>query len=223
MKEGIARIADPLQSPWLTALFLLMVVVLAWCNVRSPQRVRAILGATLLLRPPRQLFRDDIDMRDRLIVILAALSLISISAFIYQSAVVQGYLSPERSVFLTIMAVVLGAFLFGMILIRFTAWVYSADEGLMLYLNHTVLQLILLGVVLVPLSVFVNFSTLPRSLLLQAGVILFFITLLVRWVRGFSLGLNAGIPLLYIVLYLCAAEILPALIGLRLMGLSPWA
>ncbi|HMC96707.1 MAG TPA: DUF4271 domain-containing protein, partial [Flavobacteriales bacterium] len=54
-----------------------------------------------------------------------------------------------------------------------------------------------------------------RSGALVIGAVAVGLLLLYRWVRGAWIGVGEGVPLRYIFLYLCTAEILPVLLVLK--------
>jgi len=221
MKEGVVRAADALQSPWLIGAFFLMLILLAWSNVRNPSKLRLLLRTTLMVSPPKQVFREDIDMQDRLVLALMAIAVLSISVFTYQMGVLSGYLAPEQSSLYAVILACTLVILLSFLVVRLMGWLFNTTEGLIQYTYHCILQLILLGLLLIPLSLMLTFAPIPRDMLVVIGSVLMLLVLILRWFRGFLLGINAGIPLIYIVLYLCAAEILPALIGLKVLGVSP--
>ncbi len=221
MKEGVVRAADALQSPWLIGAFFLMLVLLAWCNVTDPLRLRQMIRTAVMVRPPKQTFREEFHLYDRLVLPLLAMAVLSISVFLYQFGVVIGRLAPEQTTLLRIVVATILMVIASVALLRAIGWCSNSEQGILQYIYHGILQLILLGLLLLPLSLMLTFAPLPRDLLIFVGLILVGAVVLLRWFRGVSLGLSAGIPVIYIVLYLCAAEILPALIGLRMLGISP--
>jgi hypothetical protein len=56
-----------------------------------------------------------------------------------------------------------------------------------------------------------------RHELLWTGMVILALLLLYRWFRGGWLGLSEGVPGRHILLYLCAAEVLPALLLVSLL------
>ena len=75
-----------------------------------------------------------------------------------------------------------------------------------------------LGVLLLPILVFIPYTNKITSLylLFLAGV-LFFIIFVMRWLRSFVISFNHRVSFLYMILYLCALEILPLLVVLKLI------
>lgn len=213
--------ADALQSPWLIGVLLLILVLLAWCNVTGPQKLRLMLRTSLTLRPSKQVFREHVDMQDRYMAVLLSTAILSISVFLYQVGVLSGRLAPEQISLLTIAGITVLIVLASSLLLRSLAWLFKTMDGLSQYIAHGILQFILLGLLLIPLSLMLTFAPISREILVIIGLVLMLLVLVIRWLRGFSLGIGAGISPMYIVLYLCAAEILPALIGLKMLGVSP--
>jgi hypothetical protein len=61
-----------------------------------------------------------------------------------------------------------------------------------------------------------------QSLFFYAGLAIFGMAYLFRFIRGFQIFLKEGVSILYWILYLCALEILPILLFLKLSGLLVW-
>ena len=74
-----------------------------------------------------------------------------------------------------------------------------------------------LGIALLPVVMLAAYWPEWRPGLLWTGLVLSALALLYRWVRGAWMGLGEGVPLRYIFLYLCAAEMLPLALVLHLL------
>jgi len=75
-----------------------------------------------------------------------------------------------------------------------------------------------LGILLLPIAVFIPYTNpIISSYLLFLAWALFFMMLVMRWLRAFIISFNHRVSFLYMILYLCALEILPLLVVLKLI------
>lgn len=220
MNEGVVRTADALQSQWLVGVFFLMLVLLAWTNVRAAHKLRLFLTSAVRFSPLIQSARNEIALRDRVFQVMLLVAVLGISVFAFQTGVRSGLVAPELSLFLKITAWIILGLAASVLTIRAIGVVFDGDPKAKAYMYQGLLQVVLLGLLLFPIDLLLTYSQLNREYLIWLGLFLIAAMIIYRWLRGFSFGIGSGIPALYIVLYLCAAEILPALIGLRLLDIS---
>ena len=205
--DGIARGADPLSQEWVTGLFLLIVLVLTLINVGAPRKWRLLAQATVRLRLGKQTLRDEPGMGDRNLVGLVVVAIGVVALFIWQGAVIRGVAVVDD--YLTTAGVVLAIIVVQAILLRGITALIRVDGGMNEYLFTGSVQLVLLGLLLFPITVLMAYRPELRMALFLIGLVLIALYLVYRWIRGAWIGLNEGVPIRYIFLYFCAAEILP--------------
>ncbi len=88
------------------------------------------------------------------------------------------------------------------------------SAGVEEYLYTGFLIFILTGMAMLPLVVLIAYRSAWRPGLILAGVVVLVLLLLYRWLRGAWIGMGEGVPLRYIILYFCAAELLPVLLAI---------
>jgi hypothetical protein len=86
------------------------------------------------------------------------------------------------------------------------------DGGLAEHIYTGLLLFVLGGLVLLPVVAVVAYRAEWRWSALPVGAVLLLLLLIYRWVRGGWVGWVVGTPLRHIIIYLCAAEILPVLL-----------
>jgi hypothetical protein len=218
MNEGVVRVADAMQSQWLVGLYLLMLGLLAWCNMQSGHKLRLYLSSSLRLRPLVQSARNQITVNDRSFQVMLLFSLMAVSVFIFQSGVRSGSFYPEFTLFLKIFGLTAVLLISSTLVVLTLGWVFEGVGLGRIYVYQCLLQLVLLGMLLFPLDLLLTYSPMDRQMMSLVGGALIALVLLFRWLWGLAYGLGSSIRPLYIVLYLCAAEILPAAIGLKMIG-----
>lgn len=204
------RTIDPLNAEWVTIVLLGVLIALAVTNVSSPRKWRLLLQAMFSMRLGRQALREEIDLQDRTLLGLILVSVIVLGLFIWQAGVL---LAPtEVRSFPYLAGIVLLVLLAQGLLLRTLANLAGSDRGITEYLSTGLLLFILTGVSLLPLVVLVAYRSEWRPVLLVIGAALVVLLLLYRWIRGTWVGLAEGVPIRYLILYLCAAEAAPVLL-----------
>ncbi len=220
--EPMLRAHDPLAAEWVTGALLLAVIVLAAINRSAPRKWRVLIQASFRMRMGRQTLREEMDVQDRNFLGLVLIGIAILALFAWQSVRILG-IAPNAS-YPALLGILIGVIVAQGILTRILAGLARTEAGTTEYLYTGSLLFTLLGLLMLPLVVFIAYRAEWRWPLLVFGGILTVIALLYRWVRGAWIGLGEGIPMRYIILYFCAAEAAPLLLAihaLRLPIISP--
>lgn len=209
---------DPLAADWITALFLVCLLVLAIINHAAPRTWRLLLHAAFRMRLGRQTLREDVDLQDRNFLGLLLVAVAVVALFSWQAIAGSG--ATQVPPYPLLVGVVAGVFVVQGLLPRMLAGLLRVDAGSSEYLYTGSLLYALLGMVMLPVVVLGTYHAEWRSTLLIAGSALLAITILYRWVRGAWIGMGEGVSLGYIFLYLCAAEIVPVLLAIHALRQS---
>jgi hypothetical protein len=162
------------------------------------------------MRLGRQTLREEIDLQDRTFLGLLLVAVGVLSLFLWQAA---HLLDPGgQANFLRVMGAVGLLLLAQSVVLRLVAMLAATDNGINEYRSTGLVLFILTGLVLLPLVVLISYYAPWRHALLPAGFLVLSALLLYRWVRGAWVGSGEGVPLRYIILYFCAAEIVPLLL-----------
>lgn len=211
--EGTLRGSDPFTAEWATGVFISCLLILATINLGSPRKWRVLRQAAFRLRLGRQTLRDEVDTSDRNLLGLLAVATASTAMLLWQAGMMMGAARvPDFWVVFLGLAALIGT---QALLLRITTALALADGGITEYLYTGTLLYAAIGIALLPLVVLIAYHPEWRQALILAGLTLAAIGLAYRWVRGALVGLSEGVPLRYIFLYLCAAEILPLALALH--------
>jgi len=206
------RAVDPLSAEWVMLILLAVCVLLAATNFSSPRKWRLLSQAMFRMRLGRQALREEVDLQDRtLIGLLLAAAGVS-ALFAWQSMSVGGGTVPA---YLVLLGLVAGTVIVQSLLLSVIGALLHVDHGLGEYLYTGLLLFVLLGAALLPLTVLIAYHAEWRQGALAVGGVAIGLLLLYRWVRGAWIGVGEGVPIRYIFLYLCTAEILPVLLLLK--------
>lgn len=213
--EGIPRMdelrpTDPLGAEWVTILLLGVVVLLALINTSSARKWRSLADGMFRIRLGKQALREEMDLQDRAFLGLLVVAVVVLTLFTWQAFTVHNVVV----VFLSLVAAVGGIVLAHYVVMRVVGAVLRISAGVEEYLYMGFLLFILTGVLLLPVVMLIAYHPAWREALVVTGVCLLVALVLYRWLRGAWIGVGEGIPLRYIILYFCAAELLPVLLAL---------
>ncbi len=210
MPPDALRANDPLNAEWVTIVLVLALTLLALINVSAPRKWGVLAQALFRLRLGRQVLRDEVDLRDRALwgLLLPAVSVLALFAWqldtLWWGAVAHGYVE-----WLGLVVLVIGA----QLLLNAALARIIDDRGVLMEHSYTGLLLhVLAGMLLFPVVALLAYRAEWRMEVGWLGVGLLGLLLLYRWFRGGWLGLSEGASGHHILLYLCAAEVLPALL-----------
>ncbi len=204
------RVTDPLNAEWVTALLVLVFIALAWTNISSPRKWRLLAQSMFRMRLGRQTLREEIDLRDRTFLGLLVVSISILALFLWQAFVLVGpAIVPSYP---RLMMITAGVLAIQAVLPWMLGGLIQADSGLSEHQATGLLLFILTGMLLLPATVLLAYRSAWREELLWAGFVVLVLSLLYRWIRAAWIGLGEGVPLRYILLYLCAAEMVPVVV-----------
>lgn len=211
------RATDPLNAEWVTAVLLAVVALLALINVSSPRKWRLLGRSMFSMRLGKQALREEMDLQDRAFLGLLLSGMAVLAMFGWQVMTVSGSSTSFPVLAATVCGVVLGHY----VLLRIGGAVLRATTGVEEYLYTGFLIFILAGVALLPIVVFSAYRAPWRSATIAAGALVLGLLLLYRWLRGAWIGVGEGLPLRYIILYFCAAELMPVLLVIQYWRHTP--
>jgi len=211
------RAIDVLGKDWVVAVLLTVFGIVAWVNMASPRQWSVIRHSFFAFRLGKQSLRDELSLQDRTLLALLAVAVVLIALFSYQVVVFNGWVIPGVAVFGRILALVVAVLIARILLLRCLSLLTNEDGGTAEYVDTLVTFTIVLGLALLPVAMLIAYPmhTAWRSWLWLAGVAVAAAVLLFRWLRAAVIGIGSGVPLRYIFLYLCAAEILPVALALQ--------
>ncbi|HOY29916.1 MAG TPA: DUF4271 domain-containing protein [Flavobacteriales bacterium] len=204
----VLRAADPLNAEWVTVVLLLVVLLMALIQVGSPRKWRLLGSSMFSMRLGKQALREEMDLQDRAFLGLLAIGTTLLALFGWQVMELQRAGSSFPTLVGVLVAVVLGHY----VLLRVLGNMLRIDHGMQEYVYTGFLLFILAGLLVLPLVVFIAYQPTSRSWAVAGGGLLLGLLLLYRWLRGVWIGLGEGVPLRYIILYFCAAELIPVLL-----------
>lgn len=204
------RLVDPLSAWWVALVVFIVMVIIAITNVSSPRKWRILGQALFRMRLGKQTLREDIDLQDRTLLGLLFCSVLIMGMFAWQVFIYLGI--PGSPSYPTWVLLITAVVIIQSLALRAAATIMRVDSGLGEHLYSGLMVFILAGLVLLPLSVLIAYRPEWRYELLIGGGVVTVLLLLFRWIRGVWIGIGEGVPVRYIIIYLCTTEILPLLL-----------
>lgn len=198
-----------MSEGWTGLVLLIVLVVLAWTNVRDHKKWAVLWDSVKRLRLGQQTMRDDISLRDRGWIALQVAAILLVGLFVHQWTAWVGVASGW-SFFLVALGGVAGITAAQLLLVRATGWFFEMDSGLGEYLYTCLLLFISFALLLLPVSVVAAYLPWARHAALLVGACMLVAMVVYRWFRAAVIGLAQGMGLRAIFIYICALEIMPA-------------
>ena len=210
MRPDPLRAIDPLNAEWVTIVLLGVVIVLTLTNVSSPRKWRLLAQALFRMRLGRQALREEVDLRDRILLGLLVLALAVLALFGWQADTL--YAAGPGYGYLQWTGLLAGVVVGQSVVVGALGWLLGRGGGLTEHLYTGLLLYVLGGLLILPVVAPVAYRVEWRPEAVLVGSIALGVLLVFRWLRGLSVGLGEGAPVRHILLYLCAAEIMPVLL-----------
>jgi hypothetical protein len=211
--EPIKR--DVPSYEWLSGLFLLCLILIAWIRFEGQRRIYQVYKAAWARHNINQLERDGNLLTERITPALMFIYVISLSTLILNLSRSYEVEIPGAessfSFFSVIAGVVLILWLIKMTAIKVSGSIFKTWSESNAYLLTNIIYNTATGLAALPL-VFAGHYT-DNEYIIYIALAVFAIGLVLRFIRSIFVGLSAqSFPVVYLFLYLCTLEILPWLV-----------
>ena len=205
---------------WMVIVLLMLLSLMAYFNVVYPTKMKNVFKAFRSDIAMRQFMREETNIpRPYLFltfqhaVLMGLLWVLFYQAFIYSTAL------PWWVSLVSALSVLL---IYGLKWISFqlVKWFSEGDFTLTEYQYRTFSTNRLLAILLYPLIILAALSSIQHAYIYIGGTAIV-IGLLISWriLKGAWVAFTNNVPLFYIFFYICTLEILPVLIGVKLIQL----
>lgn len=211
-------------KPKVSNSFIIWIMIFSWAllalvlgNKRDivPKSFRSIFNENVLKLTKRQ---ENDRYRGHFIMVYIVF-FINISVFIF---LVSKHFSGQGSTFtwFLILLGVIGTYLTRHISLSTLGWVFPIDKETSLYSFMIMIINLILGLALIPINLMMAFGSqnffVPT---MYTGLGIIIAALIIRYTRGLSIGGNYIFNNIFLfIIYLCAFEIAPTLLGIRLIA-----
>lgn len=213
MMDPIVRISPYLQEDWIYLVLLILLVVLVVVKYSHPRRMLRLAQALVRDRVLYNLMRENMVMSHRTAISLFLVFVVSSGLLGYLAVKSLATTTYTLVGFWLFPALVLGfalVYTWKIVTVRLVQFIFGANGGLSEYLNYSFVMNALLGIIWLPI-ILVVIVTLPHVAqgAIALAAVVFALSWLVRIFKGIQYALTQKVFPLYIILYLCALEIMP--------------
>lgn len=209
------------SEDWKFYLALLLLMLLAFIRYGYAKEFDELFTVFRNWGPSQQMFRELGTGVSFGTVLLNFFSVLVISLFVFLLLSTYQFLhtDPAWLMMLIALATVTLFLLARYTLLKAAAMLLPFGKEITLYNFYEIQINRLLGVVMFPMVLLISFSTFPiNRYALYASLLVLAVFVFMRYLKGFNIGINYfGRHLFHFLLYICALEIAPVLIIIRLL------
>lgn len=210
------RLVDSLTEDWMLGVMLVVLFLVGYVRFRYSKSFADLFSSIVNLNKLREIMRQELVITSTASQILLVSSLLSVAMFFYLIIKLFSLLPLLNLtgflLYLAILAGLVSIYAVKFLFLNFIQKIYGGDFTLNEYNYNVNLFLKVAGLILIPIVIILAFtSSLNPKILAYIGLGLFLSSLLWRYGRGLQNALQSRISIFYIILYLCAFEILPVL------------
>jgi len=211
-----------IQNDWMVGVLLFALFLMSIVRFSFSKYLNRIFDSLINYQTSSNLFLEK-NMRNlRGSIFLNLLFFVNLALFIVQYLNKIPPLKENNNIvfffycFISLVGLYAGKFLF----IRFVGYIFNGIRECKEYLHTVFIFNKNLGVFLLPITISVPFiAQYAVPMLLNAGLVMAFVFYLFRLFRGLKILFRQHVSIFYMILYLCALEILPLLMIYKLLYL----
>ena len=207
------------RSAWFIAVLVVLLIIFSKIRLSYSKLSSDIFSGFFRYRYILKIYDTKNIRNDLGYVLMNLLFLISIPLFIFQLSIFKGYMDiPDYRMFLIIMGGIMGFFASRILLVRFIGAVFKGGKEANEYIFNLLMHFKVAGIIIFPLTVCIPYifsSVVPT--LGGIGLLVIALAYFLSIFRGIKILYQKHVSLFYMILYLCALEIVPALIVLKFL------
>ncbi|MGB0402524.1 MAG: DUF4271 domain-containing protein [Salibacteraceae bacterium] len=209
------------SSGWIFGLILLQIVIFAWLRLIYPSRSTLLFNAFISNRFVNQLNREEESSHGIYNLAIEINYFISFSLFIYLINEKLNLMLVNTEGILRFLALGLAVILFVLVknlMVRIMVWILDLEESFTDVFFYRFLGHAALSVILIPLVVLSVYLPIDSDIWIKIGAVILSLAFVYRLGRStLRFWTVNSFSLKYIILYICALEILPISIFLKVL------
>jgi hypothetical protein len=206
---------------WFLGLFLLLIMLFIWIRIFYNKFFATLANALLSFQISAKLFRDKNVLVKRVSVVLDFIYILLISLFIFELVIhlnIAGQNMSRFNLMLLFLNLTIIYTLLRYVLLWLTGYLFMVQSLVAEYMHNTFIINKGVGIALFPLVIMAHYF--PHQLtpiVLTAGGIIFSAAFIFKGIRAYQIIIRKDVLLFYLILYLCTLEILPLLLGYKVV------
>lgn len=211
------------RSSWVMLLIVLSVLIIGYLFSAFNTRFNSVVKAFFTMRFANQLAREEYSLTHPVSVFLSINFLLTSSLFILQLISTENVFSSDVQLtfpsFLIVILCVIIVYIVKILSLKILGFIFDKQLVAGEYTFNIFLVNQILGIGFIPIIIFIAYGKQSfESGFIYAGIVLMAIAFIIRVGKGAISALTSGeVTLFYLFLYLCTLEILPLLLGFKLI------
>ncbi len=209
------------STDWMLGIIIFALVIFSWLRVGYGRYFQAAIQASYNFFTARRIFEESNVTRNRVFYFMNFLFFVNISLFIAQ-LLDYNHLSIFKlhgiMVFLLCFVLVIIIYSGKSVILHLLDFLFLTRNGFSSYVFTVFLYNKMIGFLLLPIIAVLPFV--PKHItpyLFVAGIGIILLLYIIRVFKGLQLGIKNRLSIFYLILYLCALEILPVLLILKVI------
>lgn len=207
---------------WLTVIVIGLLLWLTWVRTMYDYKWNFFIRSIFTERYIGKLMKDDINILQKLFYALFVVFIIASGIYLYRSLqlcqvpLLMGYSGFRLLALLCLF--LSGIYVIKLFILKLNGIIFNAQKEFDEYINIVLLYNNVTGILLLPVVVWLLWG--PYKIhMIYVGVGIIFLMYLYRVIRGLNIGFsNRKVSKIYLFYYLCALEICPMLVGIKLIS-----
>jgi hypothetical protein len=213
------------SSEWMIAVFLISLFLLSWVKNSYPKRFQRLLRSLFNNHSLFQVIREELVFSHRGSIVLTIIFILITGLFLTLGGIVLNFNIVDHN---DNSMIQFGYWCLIITLVYFAKWAFNGlfrgaiqkTEYLKTYMFIVSIFNKVIGLILLPITILAAYLSMNYAIIfIKIGFVIWAMVIIYRLIKEVEISLSFKIPLLYIILYLCAFEISPFLIGIKLVGL----
>ena len=206
---------------WFLGIFLLLTLLFIWIRVFYSKFFATLGNALISFQISAKLFRERNVLTRRFSIILDFIYILVISIFINELTVHFGLTGQGMSrfnLFLLFLNIIIFYTLLRIFILRLTGYLFMAQSLFSEYIHNTFVINKGMGIALFPVVIMAHYF--PKQLIplvLTLGIIICILAFIFKSIRAYQIIIRKDVLIFYLILYLCTLEILPLLLGYKVV------
>ena len=219
VKSETSQVHATAYTYMLSGMLVLLFAVFVWLYVSNRKKLTQVVKAFYQTRFTNQNKLDDFFIGSRISLFLSIFFVCTITIFISQTIDYFGIELPAtHNITLIISFIVVVIYGFKFLIITLLGAVFQLQKKAREYVTSIFLFFNVLGLIMLPLVTCLAFmKPVSPGVFIYTGLLTISFFLIIRMVRGAYIGLKSPkISKIYLFMYLCALEILPVILIVKL-------
>lgn len=220
--EIVSKSIQYAYQDWMvyTLFILLLGISMVWYYF--PERALSIFKISETRKPTRSNYSTGNETPGMMILFFFIINyLLTISLFLFLSSSKLIHLNTENphriNALLFFMIGVSALYLFRVVIIFFSGFIFNTKEIALKQLKVYINIDNIIGVVLIPILILILFVQI--NIVIYIGLAIILILQIIKWFQTFVLGNSiSGFSVLHLFMYLCALELLPVMVLIKLFN-----